>query len=50
MASLARPELRILFEETLARNPTTEIAATPRMAEPVFAHQPKTVPARLRAR
>jgi cytochrome P450 len=47
-AALARLELRILIEETLARYPEMEIADTPRYVESGFANQLKTLPVRLR--
>jgi cholest-4-en-3-one 26-monooxygenase len=47
-AALARLELRILFEETLARFPAMELAATPAYAESPFINQLKTLPVRLR--
>ena len=46
--ALARLELRILIEETLARFPDMEIAATPKHVESGFANQLKTLPVRLR--
>jgi cholest-4-en-3-one 26-monooxygenase len=46
--ALARLELRILIEETLARFPDMEIADTPRYVESGFANQLKTLPVRLR--
>jgi cholest-4-en-3-one 26-monooxygenase len=46
--ALARLELRILFEETLKRFPTMELAGTPVMVESPFINQPKTLPVRLR--
>jgi cytochrome P450 len=47
-AALARLELRILFEETLARFPAMEAAGTPEYAESPFINQLKTLPVRLR--
>jgi cholest-4-en-3-one 26-monooxygenase len=47
-AALARLELRILFEETLARFPQIEFAGTPEYAESQFINQLKTLPVRLR--
>jgi cytochrome P450 len=47
-AALARLELRILFEETLARFPAIELAGTPEYAESPFINQLKTLPVRLR--
>src|ERR1700688_2771233 len=46
--ALARLELNILFEETLARFPAMEIADTPKYVESGFANQLKTLPVRLR--
>jgi cytochrome P450 len=46
--ALARLELKILFEETLARYPDMEIAGTPLMVESPFINQLKTLPVRLR--
>ena len=40
--ALARLELKILFEETLARYPNMEIAGTPRFVESAFLNQLKT--------
>jgi cytochrome P450 len=47
-AALARLELRILFEETLARFPAIEPAGPYKYAESPFINQLKTLPARLR--
>jgi cholest-4-en-3-one 26-monooxygenase len=46
-AALARLELNILFEETLARYPSMELAGTPVFAESAFINQLKTLPVRL---
>ena len=46
--ALARLELRILFEETLARFPEMALAGRPVMAESAFINQLKTLPVRLR--
>jgi cytochrome P450 len=45
--ALARLELRVLFEETLARYPDMELAGPPVMAESAFINQLKTLPVRL---
>jgi cytochrome P450 len=45
-AALARLELRILFEETLARHPGIELAGAPQYAESPFVNQLKTLPVR----
>ncbi len=45
--ALARLELRILFEETLARFPAIELAGTPAPALSAFLNQLKTLPVRL---
>jgi cytochrome P450 len=45
--ALARLELRIMFEETLARFPAMELAGKPMMVESAFLNQPKTLPVRL---
>jgi cholest-4-en-3-one 26-monooxygenase len=45
--ALARLELRILFEETLARYPAIELAGTPTAVESAFINQLKTLPVRL---
>jgi cytochrome P450 len=47
-AALARLELRILFEESLARFPEMEPAGTPEYVESAFINQLKTLPVRLR--
>jgi cytochrome P450 len=47
--ALARLELKILFEETLARYPAMELAGRPLYAESPFINQLKTLPVRLRA-
>ncbi len=46
--ALARLELKVLFEETLARFPEIRIAARPLMVESGFINQLKTLPVRLR--
>ncbi len=48
-AALARLELRVLFEETLARYPKMEFAGTPEYVESAFVNQLKTLPVRLGA-
>jgi cholest-4-en-3-one 26-monooxygenase len=45
--ALARLELRILFEETLARFPKMEIDGKPLVVESAFINQLKTLPVRL---
>jgi cytochrome P450 len=46
--ALARLELRVLLEESLARYPEMELAGQPVMAESAFINQLKTMPVRLR--
>jgi cholest-4-en-3-one 26-monooxygenase len=46
-AALARLELQILLEETLARFPAMEMAGTPTTVESPFINQLKTLPVRL---
>jgi cholest-4-en-3-one 26-monooxygenase len=46
--ALARLELRVMFEETLARFPSMDLAGRPVMAESPFINQLKTLPVRLR--
>ncbi|HEY2603703.1 MAG TPA: cytochrome P450 [Thermoleophilaceae bacterium] len=46
--ALARLELRVMFEETLARYPEMELAAPPVAVESPFLNQLKTLPVRLR--
>jgi cytochrome P450 len=45
--ALARLELQVMFEETLARYPAMELAGTPVAAESAFLNQLKTLPVRL---
>jgi cytochrome P450 len=45
--ALARLELRVLLEETLARYPAMQIAGAPQFAESPFVNQLKTLPVRL---
>ncbi len=45
--ALARLELQILLEETLARYPAMEVAGTPKVVESPFLNQLKTFPVRL---
>jgi cholest-4-en-3-one 26-monooxygenase len=45
-AALARLELRILFEETLLRFPSMEMAGKPNAAESPFLNQLKSLPVR----
>ena len=47
--SLARLELQILFEETLARFPEMELAGHPEHTESPFVNQLKSLPVRLNA-
>jgi cytochrome P450 len=49
-AALARLELRVLIEETLARYPKVRLAGEPRHVESPFANQLKTLPVELGAR
>ena len=46
--ALARLELQVLFEETLARFPEIELDGPPRHAETQFVNQLKSLPVRLR--
>src|SRR5207248_8346681 len=46
-AALARLELRVLFEETLARYPEMELAGRPAYVESAFINQLKTLPVAL---
>jgi cholest-4-en-3-one 26-monooxygenase len=48
-AALARLELEVMFEETLARFPAMEMAGTPTVVESAFLNQLKTLPVRLAA-
>jgi cholest-4-en-3-one 26-monooxygenase len=45
-AALARLELRVMFEETLARMPAMELDGVPAMVESPFINQLKTLPVR----
>ena len=47
--ALARLELKVLFEETLARFPDVSIDGRPRYVESAFLNQLKTLPVRLTA-
>jgi cytochrome P450 len=47
--ALARLELRVMFEEFLARFPQAEFAGTPRYATAIFVNQLTTFPVRLNA-
>ena len=47
-AALARLELKILLEETLARYPNMEMSGKPAFVESGFLNQLKTLPVRLR--
>jgi cytochrome P450 len=47
--ALARLELRILFQESLRRYPSMELAGTPSMVESTFVNQLKTLPVKLGA-
>jgi cholest-4-en-3-one 26-monooxygenase len=46
-AALARLELRVLFEESLARYPEMELAGRPTVVESAFLNQLKSLPLRL---
>jgi cholest-4-en-3-one 26-monooxygenase len=46
--ALARLELRVMLEETLARFPQMQMAGQPMMVESPFINQLKTLPVRLR--
>jgi cytochrome P450 len=48
--ALARLELRVLFEETLARYPSMELAGEPTYVASTFVNQLKTLPVRLAPR
>jgi cytochrome P450 len=48
-SALARLELRVLFEETLARYPTMELAGEPTWVLSTFVNQLKTLPVKLAA-
>ena len=48
-AALARLELRVLLEETLARYPAMELDGEPQFAVSPFINQLKTLPVRLNA-
>ena len=47
--ALARLELKVLFEETLARYPQMELTAQPEAVQSLFLNQPRTVPVKLGA-
>lgn len=47
--ALARLELNVLFEETLARFPAVELAGTPTMVQSPFINQLRSLPVRLGA-
>jgi cytochrome P450 len=49
-AALARLELKVMFEETLARYPAMEIAGPPQYVESPFVNQLKTLPVVLNGR
>src|SRR5271163_2271878 len=48
--ALARLELKVMLEETLARYPKIKIAGTPEYVESAFVNQLKTLPVRLTPR